>query len=63
MFCYAVFHHNKQIRVFPFNPTGNDWQRARILAIEFAERGKQAGETGYSVEYFGATDVGATIWK
>jgi len=60
MFCYAVFHHNKQVRVFPFNPTGNDWQRARTLAVEFAEKTKSEG---YSVEYFGATDVGVTIWK
>jgi len=60
MFCYAVFHHNKQVRVFAYNPTGDDWKRARILAVEFAER---AGAEGYSVEHFGATDVGATIWK
>ncbi len=60
MFCYAVFHHNTQVRVFPFNPTGDDWKRARTLAVEFAERAKAEG---YSVEYFGATDVGITIWK
>lgn len=62
MFCYAVFHNDKQIRVFPYNSTGNDWQRARTLAIEFAKRGEANGYA-YSVEHFGATDVGVTIWK
>jgi len=60
MFCYAVFHHDKQVRVFPFNSVGDDWKRARTLAIAFAE---SANTEGYSVEYFGATEVGITIWK
>ena len=62
MFCYAVFHDNRQLRVFPFNPTGDDWKRARILAIDMAEKAEASGHH-YTVEYFGATDVGVTIWK
>lgn len=62
MFCYAVFHQTQQLRVFPYNPTGNDWRRARALAIAMAEKAEQQGYK-YSVEHFGATDVGKTIWK
>lgn len=62
MFCYAVFHNSQQVRVFPYTPHGNDWRRARTLAIEMAERAEKAGYH-YTVEHFGATDVGAIIWK
>lgn len=62
MFCYAVFHEAQQLRVFPYNITGNDWQRARALAIAMAEKAEKQGYK-YTVEHFGATDVGATIWK
>ncbi|MCH9835456.1 hypothetical protein K0U83_07320 [bacterium] len=59
MFCYAVFHHNKQLRVFPYDSTGDDWKRARILAIKLAE----TGGDGYSVEHFGVSGVGTVVWK
>lgn len=59
MFCHVVFHRNKQLRVFPFNPIGDDWKRSRTLAIEFASK----ATVPCTVEYFGATDVGTTIWK
>lgn len=62
MFCYAVFHKDKQIRVFPYNPHGNDWQRARTLAIELAEKAASNGYA-YTVEHFGASDVGTVVWK
>ena len=62
MFCYAVFHNDTQVRVYPYNSVGNDWQRARALAIELAEKAEENGYH-YTVEHFGATDVGATIWK
>lgn len=62
MFCYAVFHGNKQIRVYPYNPQGDDWKRARSLAIEMALHAEENGYK-YTVEHFGATDVGKTIWQ
>ncbi len=62
MFCYAVFHDNKQIRVFPYATQGNDWQRARTLAIEMATKAEQNGYK-YTVEHFGASGVGTTVWK
>lgn len=62
MFCYAVFHEDKQIRVFPYEREGNDWQRARTLAIELAEKNERSGHK-CSVEHFGASDVGTVVWK
>lgn len=61
MFCYAVFHNDKQIRTFPYNQAGNDWQRARILAIELAKKAERNGYA-YTVEHFGASSVGTVVW-
>lgn len=62
MLCYAVFHNNTQVRVYPYNNVGNDWQRARALAIELAEKAEANGYK-YTVEHFGASGVGITVWK
>ena len=62
MFCYSVFHENKQVRVFPYETQGTDWQRAKTLAIELAVKAEKNGYS-YTVEHFGASGVGATVWK
>lgn len=61
MFCYAIFYQNKQIKVFPYSINGDDWKRAKSLAIEFATK---AGINGYkyTIEHFGASDVGVIVW-
>ena len=61
MFCYAIFHNDKQIRVYPYNSTGGDWGRARALAIEFANKGESNGYK-YTVEHFGVSGVGTIVW-
>jgi hypothetical protein len=61
--CYAVFHKNQQIRVFPHEILGDDWKRARTLAIAMAEKAEQNGYQ-YTVEHFdGISGVGTTVWK
>jgi hypothetical protein len=62
MFCYAVFLKDFQVRVYPYDSTGNDWQRARTLAIALAEKAEANGYH-YTVEHFGATGVGSTVWN
>ena len=62
MFCYAVFHNDTQVRVYPYNSVGDDWQRARTLAIKLAEKAEANGYK-YTVEHFGASGVGTTVWK
>ncbi len=62
MFCYSVFLGSKQIAVFSYNPNGNDWQRARSLAIELALKAEENGYH-YTVEFFGAADVGRIVWQ
>jgi hypothetical protein len=60
---YVVFHKDQQIRVFPHEILGDDWKRARILAIAMAEKAEQNGYH-YTVEHFdGISGVGVTIWK
>lgn len=62
MFCYCVFHGSKQIAVFPYAVQGDDWKRARSLAIEVALKAEANGYH-YTVEFFGATDAGKIIWQ
>lgn len=61
MLCYAVFHNGVQIRVYPYAPEGNDWQRARTLAIELAEKNERSGYKCL-VEHFGVSGVGTVVW-
>jgi hypothetical protein len=61
MFCYAVFHNNVQIRVYPYDIVGSDWQRARTLAIELAEKNERSGYKCI-VEHFGVSGVGTVVW-
>jgi hypothetical protein len=65
MLCYAVFHNGVQIRVqirvYPYDPKGNDWQRARTLAIELAEKNERSGYKCL-VEHFGVSGVGTVVW-
>jgi|LakMenEpi03Aug12_release.lakeMendotaPanAssembly.Ray.scaffolds.fasta_scaffold3410350_1 hypothetical protein len=62
MFCYSVFRGSNQIAVFPYTPQGDDWKRARSLAIELALKAEENGYH-YTVEFFGATDAGKIIWE
>ena len=61
MFCYSVFHNGVQIRVYPYEREGNDWRRARTLAIALAEKNERSGYK-CSVEHFGVSGVGTVVW-
>ena len=62
MFCYAVFEGSNQIVVFPYDSVGDDWKRARTLAINVAVKAAENG-CALTVEFFGAVDIGRVIWK
>jgi len=64
---YVVYRLDKyalaQVKVLYYNDKGNDWQRARTLAIEMAEKAEKAGLT-YIVKHYGQAEPhGTTIWK
>lgn len=61
MNCYAVFHNGVQVRVYSYAREGDDWQRARTLAIELADRNTRLGYK-CTVEHFGASGVGTIVW-
>lgn len=62
MLYYAVFHNDKQIRVYPYEIKGGDWKRARSLAIEMALHAEENGYH-YTVEHFGISGVGVVVWQ
>ena len=62
MFCYAVFHNDKQVRVYSYEVKGDDWKRARSLAIEMALHAEENGYR-YTVEHFGISGVGVVVWQ
>lgn len=63
MFCFAVFHQAKQVRVFSYVPGSfRDRERAKQLAIDMAQASTQAGYPS-SVEEFGLSGVGCVAWQ
>ena len=62
MFCYAVFNGSKQVAVFPYDSVGDDWKRARTLAIDVALKAEKNGYH-FTVEFFGAVAIGRIIWQ
>lgn len=64
MNCFAVWTitPNKQIRVFPYSPNGDDRLRARKLAIDFADD-QHANGHPCTVEMFHMCDVGILVYN
>jgi hypothetical protein len=60
MDCYVVFNGAKQVRVFHHDITGDDWKRAKGLAIDFASKMRAAGYD-FTVEHFDLSGVGTTV--
>lgn len=63
MNCYAVFHNNRQLRVFPYDVRiAGDWTRAEKLAKDFADSNAKHGYP-CEVELFHMCDVGKLVYK
>ena len=63
MTCFAIFHGNKQLRVFHYSlGSFRDRERAKKLALELADKND---EQGYPciVEEFGISGVGCVVHK
>jgi hypothetical protein len=60
MSSYAVFHNNRQLRVFFYDPLiPGDWQRAERLAVDFADKNHPC-----EVEQFHlSSTVGKTVYR
>ena len=63
MTCFAVFHGNKQLRVFHYSlGSFRDRERAKKLALELADKNDAQGYP-CTVEEFGISGVGCVVHK
>lgn len=63
MACFAIFHNARQVRVFSFElGSYRDRERAKRLALEFAQKSTAAGYPS-TVEEFGLSGVGVVAWR
>lgn len=63
MTCFAIFHGNKQLKVFQYSfGSFKDRARAKNLALEFALNGLK-NDYQYIVEEFGISGVGCVVFE